>query len=80
MATPPLKVPVPRDVVPSSKVTVPVGMPEPGELAVTVAVNVTAWPKIEGFCEELSVVAVLSWLTTWLTVFEVLVVKLVSPP
>ncbi len=33
-------------------VTVPVGMPEPGALAVTVAVNVTDWPNTDGLTEE----------------------------
>ena len=32
-------------VVVSKKSTVPVGVPEPGALAVTVAVNVTVWPR-----------------------------------
>src|SRR5262249_43954840 len=46
-AVPPLSVGVPRvfPVVASTKVTVPVGVPLPGALAVTVAVIVTAWPK-----------------------------------
>ena len=42
VATPePFKVPVPRLVAPSRKVTVPVGVPVPGATAVTVAVKVT---------------------------------------
>ena len=44
VVVPPLSVPVPIVVVPSMNVTVPVGVPLPGELAVTVAVNVTDWP------------------------------------
>ena len=40
-------VPVPRTVVPSLNETVPEGVPTPGELAVTVPVNVTDWPKIK---------------------------------
>jgi len=36
-----LSVPVPRTVVPSLKVTVPVGVPAPGATALTVAVKVT---------------------------------------
>ena len=51
----PFNVPVPRVVVPSSKVTVPVGMPEPGALASTVAVKVTDWPNTEGVTEEITV-------------------------
>jgi hypothetical protein len=43
-----------RRVEPSLKVTVLVGVPEPGATAVTVAVKVTAWPKTEGLTEEVS--------------------------
>ena len=39
-------------VVPSMKVTVPVGTPAPGDAAATVAVNVTAWPKTLGLTER----------------------------
>lgn len=46
IALPPLSVPVPRAVVPSLNVTVPVGVPD---VAVTVAVKVTAWSKADGF-------------------------------
>ena len=46
VATPePLRVPVPRFVTPSRKVTVPPGMPKP---LVTVAVRVTLVPKAAG--------------------------------
>ena len=45
---------------PSWKVTVPVGVPEPGGLAVTVAVKVTICPATEGLAEELSAVVVAS--------------------
>ena len=41
---------------PSLNVTVPVGVPEP-VAGCTVAVNVTAWPKADGFSEEVNVVA-----------------------
>ena len=64
---------------PSWKVTVPVGVPEPGGLAVTVAVKVTLWPATEGLTEELSAVVVASWLMVWVSVAEVLVRKLASP-
>ena len=46
----------PRVVVPSLKLTPPVGVPVPEE-DVTVAVNVTDWPYVEGFKDETSVVA-----------------------
>ena len=39
-----LKPAVAMEAPPSLKVTVPVGVPEPGKLAATTAVNVTAWP------------------------------------
>ena len=64
LATPePFSVAVPSTVVPSSKVTVPVGVPEPGALAVTVVVKVTDWPKSDGFVDELTLVPVASLLT-----------------
>ena len=43
---------MPNDVEPSRNVTVPVGIPEPGASAVIVAVNVTDWPKTDGFADE----------------------------
>ena len=43
-------------VVPSLKITVPVGVPTPGETAATVAVNVTDWPETDGLAEEAKVV------------------------
>src|SRR6202023_287219 len=64
---------------PSWKVTVPVGVPAPGGLAVTVAVKVPLWPATEGLAEELSAVVVASWLTVWVRFGEVLVLKLASP-
>jgi hypothetical protein len=51
-------VPVPKVVVPSLKVTVPVGFPLPGATALTVAVKVTDWPKTDGLAEEVTVVVV----------------------
>ena len=60
MAFPELSsVSVPSTVVPSLKVTVPVG--GPGEEAgVTVAVKVTACPCTDGFCDDVTVVVVFS--------------------
>ncbi len=57
MVVPEPSVPVPRVVVPSLKVTVPVGVPP--EL-VTVAVNVTDWPKTDGFALDVRAVVVLT--------------------
>src|ERR1043166_3464338 len=62
----PLKVPVPKVVAPSLKVTVPVGVPLPGAGALTVAVKVTGWPDTEGLTEEATVVVVLAAFTVWL--------------
>ena len=55
--------------------TVPVGVPEPGGLAATVAVKVTDWAKTEGLAVEVTVVVVLSWETVWVSV-PVLAAKL----
>ena len=55
VAVPALSAPVPMVVAPSLKVTLPVGVPTPD---VTFEVNVTACPKIEGFRDEATVVAV----------------------
>ena len=81
VATPPLSVPVPIGLPPSRNVTVPVGVPAPGATAETVAVNVTDWPNTEGFCDEVTVVAVLALFTTCgLPVSDpVLLLKFVSP-
>ena len=56
VAVPPLSVPMPSTEAPSLNVTVPVGVPEPVP-GFTVAVNVTAWLKADGFSEEVNVVA-----------------------
>jgi hypothetical protein len=48
-------------VVPSLKVMVPLGFPPKAPL--TVAVNVTACPSLDGFGEEVSVVEVVALLT-----------------
>ena len=65
--------------VPSKKETVPVGVPAPGALGVTVAVKVTDWPKTDGLGLMDREVAVAAWSTVWLNAVEVLVVKSVSP-
>jgi hypothetical protein len=53
VATPLLSALVPSVVLPSLKVTVPVGV---AEVPVTVAVNVTDWPESDGFKLEVNVV------------------------
>ena len=57
-AMPPDRVPVPRTVDPSEKVTAPVGVPAPGEVTDTVAVSVTVCPQTEGFGIEARAVVV----------------------
>jgi len=71
---------VPNEVVPSKKETVPVGVPAPGVVAVTVAVKVTDWPMTDGLGPPVTEVLVAAWSTTWVVAgVEVLVVKSVSP-
>ena len=81
VATPPLSVPEPIGLPPSRNVTDPVGVPVPGATAVTVAVNVTDWPKTEGFSDEVTAVAVLPLLTTcgFPVIEPVLPLKVASP-
>ncbi len=76
----PSRVPVPRVLEPSLKVTVPVAVPAPGLFAVTVAVKVTACPDTEGLAEELTNVVVPAFLTVWVSGLEVLPLKVASPP
>ena len=54
-------VPVPNAVAPSMNVTVPVGAVDP--LVVTVVVNITEEPKMEGFVLEAKVVVVVAAFT-----------------
>lgn len=56
VATPPDRLPLPSEVLPSKKVTLPVGAPP--YAGVTVAVKVTTWPYEEGLVLELTVVDV----------------------
>ncbi len=76
----PSRVPLPRVLDPSLKVTVPVAVPAPGLFAVTVAVKVTACPDTEGLAEELTNVVVPAFLTVWVSGLEVLPLKVASPP
>ncbi|MEU6084281.1 hypothetical protein [Streptomyces sp. NPDC047108] len=52
------------------KVTVPVGVPEPGATGATLAVKVTAWPDTDGFGDDETVVvlAVLPGRLVWVPV------------
>ena len=49
---------------PSVKLMVPVGVPRPGGVTLTVAVNVTDWPETEGLVPEASAVVVAALFTT----------------
>jgi hypothetical protein len=77
VALPELSVPVPSEVVPSRKVTVPVAVE--GE---TVAVSVTLVPVATEVAEEVSVVVVGVRLEVSVisTAFDMLVAKVVEPP
>ena len=50
---------------PSLNVTVPVGVPVPGEAGITTAVKITVYPKTDGLAEEVTVVVVPSCVTVW---------------
>ena len=65
---------------PSMKLTDPVGVPEPGATAATVAVNVMLCPVTAGLADEVSTVS--SWMNLWRptasTAADVLALKLAS--
>src|SRR5438067_8227813 len=63
------------ELAPSLKLIVPLGVPAPGAVAFTVAVNVTDWPNTDGFADELRLVDVLAWFTVCVSTALVLVVK-----
>jgi len=82
VATPVLSVvPVPKVADPSLKVTIdPSGTgPAPGEVTVTVAVNVTDCPETDGLREEVKAVLVLAAFTRCGAPLDVLVAKFASP-
>jgi hypothetical protein len=64
---------------PSLNVTEPVGTPAPGEAALTVAVNMRAWPKTLGLAEETTAVVVEACVTFWLRLADVDPLKFPSP-
>jgi hypothetical protein len=66
-------------VVPSRKVTVPVGVPVAGATGATVAVKVTDWPSEDGFKDDVRPTVALPCPTTWVRALEVDAPKLVSP-
>jgi hypothetical protein len=75
VAVPLLTVLLPNRVPPSRNVTVPVAAP-----GVTVAVRVTGWPNEAGLGETVRTVVVFPLATVSITVAEVLVANLLSPP
>jgi hypothetical protein len=64
---------VPKDVAPSFSVTEPVGVPPPGATATTVTLNVTVWPNVDGFGEDVIVVELAALLTVCVSTLELLV-------
>ena len=56
-----LKVPTPSRLVPLKNETVPVAIPDPGNLTPTVAVRVTDWPKTGEPTELVTLVLVVVW-------------------
>ena len=67
-------------VAPSLNTTLPVGVPVPGATADTDAVKVTGWPNTDGDPDDEMTLAVPIWLATSEMVFDVLPVKVASPP
>lgn len=72
----PSRVAMPRVVVPSRKITIPVGVPF---AEVTAQVKVTGLPKIDGLVEEAIAAAVGAGCTVWVSTGEVLPAKLLLP-
>ena len=66
-AEPPDSGEVPKSVPSAENCILPVGMPVPGTVAVTVAVKVTAWPNTVGDIAETTVVVVSAGSTVWMT-------------
>jgi hypothetical protein len=75
-ACPAFNVPLPIEVAPSRKITVPVGVPP---VPVTVAVNVTVCPAVDGFTEEITVVLEVRPWTTCVNTSEMLLEEFASP-
>ena len=64
------KVPVPRDVAPSRKVTVPFGAVVP-DTGLTVAVSVTLAPNVDGFSDDARATVLAVMFTVWVSAAEV---------
>lgn len=78
-ATPAVNATGPSGVAPSKNFTVPIGIPTPGAIGETVAVNVTACPGLAGLTELVTIVSVAARLTVCARIDDVLVVKLPLP-
>lgn len=79
VAFPLASVAVPTVAAPFFNVTDPVGVPVPGAIVVTVIVNVTGLPKVDGFGEEVSFVMLAALLTVCVRTAEMLVLKFALP-
>jgi hypothetical protein len=77
-AVPEAKLAVPNVVAESRNVTVPVAVPV--NWGVTVAVKVTVWPKIDGFNELVTALALVALFTVCVIAADALLLKLPSPP
>ena len=77
VAFPALSVPVPNVAAPSLNVTGPVAVPP---CALTVAVNVTACPNTDAFCDDVTAVVVVVAFTVCVSGADVLPLKFPSPP
>jgi hypothetical protein len=77
-AVPELKLAVPNVIAESRKVTVPVAVPV--NCGVIVAVNVTVWPKIDGFNELATVLALVALFNVCVMAADALLLMLLSPP
>jgi hypothetical protein len=77
VAVPKLKVAVPRVVAESRNVTVPLGVRV--NCGLTVAVNVTVWPKADGLRELATALELDALFTVCVIVADVLESKLLSP-
>ena len=78
LAVPPDTLADPKFLVPALKITDPVGAPV--VLDVTVAVNVTDCPLVDGFCDDATVVIVAALFTTSDSAADVLPACVASPP
>jgi hypothetical protein len=61
-------------------VTLPVGVPAPGVVTETVAVNVADWPKTDGLTEGTNAVVVAACPTDSDTLIDPELAKFASPP